>query len=400
MATTDVDIAVIGGGIGGLTLALALRQRGLEAEVFEQADALREVGAAVAIAANGSRILQRLGLGDQLAAAAVVPTALQYRHWRSGTVVADHPVGDAYARRFGAPFWGIHRASLQRTLSEAWDVERLHLGRCLAGVSDRADGVLLTFRDGRTVNARTVIGADGVHSQVRRHIDASVPVYSGTSGFRGMVPTDALPSLPSPSAVQFWMGPGGHVLHYAVGESVNFLAVLDGPERWPHQAGHVDAGQGELNAAFADWHPVVRELLGAVPQSPRWGLFTLPSPLHWSRGRSVLLGDAAHAMLPHHGQGANLTIEDAAVLARCIADAGPEGYESAFGRYERLRRPRARAVQRASWDTSEALHLPDGPTADIRDERLRTLDGWLGWIHGHDPESHPASVPPLADAHP
>lgn len=397
MATTDVDIAVIGGGIGGLTLALALRQRGLEAEVFEQADALREVGAAVAIAANGSRILQRLGLGDELAAASVVPTSLQYRHWRSGVVLADHPVGEAYARRFGAPFWGIHRASLQRTLSETLGVERLHLGRCLTGVSDRADGVVLTFRDGRTVRARTVVGADGVHSQVRRHIDDSVPVYSGTSGFRGMVPIEALPSLPSPSAVQFWMGPGGHVLHYQVGESVNYLAVLDGPERWPHPAGLTDAGPGELIGAFAGWHGAVREMLDAVPQSPRWGLFTLPSPLRWSRGRSVLLGDAAHAMLPHHGQGANQTIEDAAVLAHCIADAGPEGYESAFGRYERLRRSRTRAVQRASWDTSPVLHLPDGSAADVRDERLRGLDGWLGWIHGYDPDR--AIALPLADAH-
>lgn len=397
MSATDVDIAVVGGGIGGLTLALALRERGLTAEVFEQAEELREVGAAVALAANGSRILQRLGLGDELAAASVVPTELQFRHWRGGDVLARHPVGEGYARRFGAPFWGIHRASLQRALSAAWGAERLNLGRCLAEVSDGPAGVHLAFRDGRTVRARVVVGADGVRSSVRRQVSGGEPVYSGTSGFRGMVPTTAVPLLPDPSAVQFWVGPGAHLLHYQVGAMVNFLAVLDGPERWTHPVGLTEAGPGELAAAFAGWHPAVREMVEAGPQSDRWGLFTLPSLPHWSRGRSVLLGDAAHAMLPHHGQGANQTIEDAAVLARCIADAGPDGHESAFGRYERLRRARTRAVQRASWDTSAALHRPDGPSAAARDEHLRGLDAWLGWIHGHDAEA--ACGPALADVH-
>jgi salicylate hydroxylase len=398
MTATDVDIAVIGGGIGGLTLALALREHGITAEVFEQADELREVGAAVALAANGSRVLQRLGLGDELADASVVPTELQYRHWRSGAVTAAHSVGEEYTRRFGAPFWGIHRAALQRALSAAWGTERLHLGRCLAEVTGGPAGVDLEFRDGRTVRANMVVGADGVRSGVRRHVCGGAPVYSATSGFRGMVPTAALRALPDPSAVQFWVGPGAHLLHYRVGDAINFLAVLDGPERWTHPAGLTEAEPGTLAAAFADWHPAVLEMVTAVPQSPRWALFTLPSLQRWSRGRAVLLGDAAHAMLPHHGQGANQTIEDAAVLAHCIAAAGPDGYEAAFGRYERLRRARTRAVQRASWDTSTALHLPDGPAALARDEHLRGLDGWLGWIHGYDADS--ACRPAPRDAAP
>jgi salicylate hydroxylase len=384
--TVDVDIAVIGGGIGGLTLALALRDRGVSVEVFEQAEELREVGAAVALAANGSRVLQRLGLGDELAEASVTPTELQYRRWDSGELITAHAVGEFYTHRFGAPFWGIHRADLQRALGARWDAEKLHLGCYLTGLTETSGGVELRFRDGRTVRAGLVVGADGIHSVVRRHVCDEEPVYSRTSGFRGLVPLPAVPSLPDPGAIQFWMGSGAHLLHYSIGEAINFLAVLDSPEEWAHPTGMCEAELGTLEAAFAGWHPAVVEMVTAVPQSPRWGLFTLAPLRRWSRDRVVLLGDAAHAMLPHHGQGANQTIEDAAVLAHCLAESGAERYREAYLRYERLRRARTRAVQRSSWDTSVALHLPDGPRTEARDERLRGLDTWLGWIHGHDAE--------------
>jgi salicylate hydroxylase len=384
--TVDVDIAVIGGGIGGLTLALALRDRGVSVEVFEQADGLREVGAAVALAANGSRVLQRLGLGDELAETSVVPTELQYRRWDSGELITTHAVGTSYTSRFGAPFWGIHRADLQRALGARWGTEKLHLGFYLTDISDTGGRVELTFRNGATVRAGVAIGADGIHSVARRYVCDEVPVYSGTSGFRGLVPLAAVPSLPDPGAIQFWMGSGAHLLHYSIGDAINFLAVLDNPEKWENPNGLCDAAPGTLAAAFAGWHPAVGEMVTSVEQSPRWGLFTLAPLSRWSRDRVVLLGDAAHAMLPHHGQGANQTIEDAAVLARCLAEAGPDRYREAFVRYERQRRARTRAVQRSSWDTSVALHLPDGPGIAARDARLRGLDTWLGWIHGHDAE--------------
>lgn len=399
MATTDIDIAVIGGGIGGLALALALRARGVTVEVFEQADELREVGAAVALAANGSRVLQRLGLGDELTEVSTVPTALLYRNWRSGRRTAGHPVGEDYPRRFGAPFWGIHRADLQRALSAAWGTERLHLGRCLSNVTAGPAGVDLEFSDGQSVRAGLVVGADGVRSTVRRYVSGDEPVYSGTSGFRGLVPTAAVPSLPDPAAVQFWVGPRAHLLHYLVGDTVNFLAVLDGPERWAFPTGQTEAAPGTLATAFAGWHPAVLEMITAVPQSPRWGLFALVPQHRWSRGRAVLLGDAAHAMLPHHGQGANQTIEDTAVLAHCLAEVGPAGHDAALRRYERLRRARTRAVQRASWDTSAALHLPDGPAALARDETLRGLDGGSAGSTATRPRprvAHPSRRAPLS----
>jgi salicylate hydroxylase len=383
-------IAVIGAGIGGLTLGLALRARGIDAQIYERAGELREVGAAIALAANGTRILTRLGLGDELAAVSEVPTELIFRHWSDGRVLARHPVGAGYLERFGGSYWGIHRSDLQRVLCAAWGEPALHLSRGVEQLDTGPDGVRLRFADGTETTADVVVGADGVRSTVRSWVEpGSAPIYSGTSGFRGLAPMDALGSLPDPGAIQFWAGPGMHLLHYRIGPVVNFLAVVDGPARWNGLDATGPAAPGELASHFDGWHPAVLEMLHAVPQSPRWGLFTLPPLLRWSRDGVVLLGDAAHAMVPHHGQGANQTIEDAAVLAGCLADwvdgGAPGTHLDALDRYSRLRRARTRAVQRASWDTSAALHLPDGDQADARDARLRDLPAALAWIHGYDP---------------
>ena len=230
-----------------------------------------------------------------------------------------------------------------------------------------------------------VVGADGVHSLVRDWVTGGdEPVYSGTSGFRGLVPIERLPRLPDPGALQFWMGPGAHLLHYPIdgGRLINFLAVIDGPARWTEPAWMAQAGPGAHLEPFAGWHPAVTEMISAVPQSPRWGLFARRPLARWSRGPAVLLGDAAHAMLPHHGQGANQTVEDAAVLAAELG-AGSD-IPAALRRYATRRRARTRKVQLMSWAASAALHLPDGPAARRRDAYLAQVPARAAWIHGYD----------------
>jgi salicylate hydroxylase len=389
----DLRVAVVGAGIGGLTLGLALRERGIPARLYEQAPSPREVGAAVSLAANGSRLLDRLGLGAELAAVSHAPSAIVHRDARSGRTVARHPLGEGYRARFGGAFHGLHRVELQRILGNAWGADGLHLGRRVTGLTERAGEVRLEFADGPTETADLVIGADGVHSAVRRWMVGDDPaeraVYSGTSGFRGLVPVEALPSLPDPDAAQFWMGPGAHLLHYPIdrGAVVNFLFVVRSPREWTAPGWMVEAAPDEHLVGLDGWHPAVLEMIGAVPVSARWALFARP-PLHrWSRGPVVLLGDAAHAMLPHHGQGANQTIEDAVVLADCLAGragGGAAGVTGALADYQRLRRARTRAVQRASWVAGEQLHLPDGPAAARRDRSLAGLPERIDWIHGHD----------------
>jgi salicylate hydroxylase len=390
MTASGMQVAIVGAGIGGLALALALRERGVRAEVYEQAAELTEIGAAIALSANGTREFARLGLLDELAAASTVPTELVYRHWRTGQRIAAHPVraGNAYADRFGAPYFGIHRADLQRTLSAAFGTEDLHLGCRLADIAERGSSVVLEFADGRTAEADLVVGADGVRSTVRRWVTGTDDArYSGTSAFRGLVPVEALPSLPDPQAIQFWMGPDAHLLHYAIGsrgEVVNFFAVVDTPSVWPAEGTVTEVHEDVPVASFRGWHPAVTEMIRAAANPVRWGLFVVRPLLRWYRGRVVLVGDSAHGMLPHHGQGANTSIEDAFALAGLLATAGPGDLEGALARYQSLRRARTRTIQRSAWVTSALLHLPDGPAARARDEKVSRFPEEFGWIHDYD----------------
>lgn len=381
-------VAIIGAGIGGLSLAIALQERGIQADVFEKASQLTEIGAAIALSANSIREFSRLGLLHELAAKATVPTELIFRHWQDGRRIVAHPVrfDDWYVRRFGAPYFGIHRADLQKILSSSIDTARLQLGCRLVNIVAERDSVVLEFANGRVERADVVVGADGVNSAVRRWVTGSNDVvYSGTSAFRGIVPVESLPTLPDPHSIQFWMGPDAHMLHYAIGphgDAVNFFAVVESPPIWLHPGTTADVDPDLPVSSFRGWHPAIIEMIEAASSPISWGLFTVRPLLNWYRGRIVLLGDAAHGMLPHHGQGANTSVEDGFALAALLAEVTDP--TTAFSRYQVLRRSRTRAIQRSSWVTSSVLHLPDGPMAQARNNKLAGLPDDFGWIHGYD----------------
>jgi salicylate hydroxylase len=247
----------------------------------------------------------------------------------------------------------------------------------------------LTFANGHVAHAGVVIGADGVRSLVRKFVTgADASHYSGTSAFRGIVPIENLPSLPDPEAIQFWMGPDAHLLHYAIGgerKAVNFFAVVEGPQQWLRGDRWLDDIEpGVALYAFKGWHPAVTEMIGAVEQKVRWGLFIVKPLARWSCGRAVLLGDAAHGMLPHHGQGANTSIEDAITLAELLPHTAPGELTAMMARYQMLRCLRTRTLQRAAWAANRALHLPDGAGLAARDAMVARFTKRFGWIHAFD----------------
>jgi salicylate hydroxylase len=389
MTAGQVRIGIVGGGIGGLTLALALRQRGLTADVYEQASELREIGAAVALAANGTRELKRLGCLDAIAALSTQPSEFIWRGWRDRRRVASFPMakGGAYLARCGAPFFGIHRADLQRVLGAAHGPHRLHLGHRLIGLVEENNVITLHFANGRSAEVDILVGADGLRSIVRRFIAGEErAIYSGTSGFRGIVPVRNLPSLPDSHAIQFWMGPNAHLLHYAIGSSgqdINFLAVVEGPASWTHETWAAPVAHDDVTTVFEGWHPAAVEMVCSVQHTLRWGLFVVRPLRTWHRGRAVLLGDVAHGMLPHHGQGANTTIEDAITLAELLRDCSVEKFGDAMQRYQALRRARTRMIQRSSFAANAVLHLPE-KAIEGRDAVLARVPERFAWIHSFD----------------
>jgi salicylate hydroxylase len=398
----SVSVAVIGGGIGGLSAALSLLRAGVEVAVYEQSSALGEIGAGVQVSPNASRVLHAVGLADALAATGVKPLAWHQRRWDDGRTLLRSPLAEPLEATFGFPHYQVHRADLLAALAEAVPAERIHLGRRLDGVTDHGDHAEARFVDGSRVEADAVVGADGIHSRVRHALFGPEQArFTGCAAYRGLVPAGDLADLDLEVTAQVWMGPGRHFVHYFVRrtELVNFVAVVE-QDRWTRESWTDRGDVGEALAAFEGWHPQVRTILGAVEETYIWGLFDRAPLPRWTVGRVTLLGDACHPMLPFMAQGAAQAIEDGATLAACLADDGTD-VTSRLERYEALRRPRASRLQAMSTTNKTRFHLPDGPAQQERDAEMAAgSTDWsfaaVAWIYDHDATLADPSDPPPA----
>jgi salicylate hydroxylase len=387
----SLTIAVIGGGIGGLATAAFLRRAGLECTVYEQAAAIREVGAGLVIAPNAARLLRRLGvLGGFTRHAVRLRTGWEFRRWSDGTVLSAEDLAASCERLYGEHTYTAHRAGLLDTLRSAVPDGWLRLSsRCVA-VDAGAQRATVRFASGEAITADVVIGADGIHSAVRAAVtEPAPPAYSGLCAFRALVPADKAPAFARRDAQTLWIGPGHHLVHYpvAAGRLVNLVAFAPAGdctvESWT-----ATATVAELLAEFSGWDPRLVSLIEAAGTPGRWALLDRAPLPRWSRGRVTLLGDAAHPMFPFFAQGAAQAMEDAAVLAGCLA-AGPGDPAAALRRYESLRLPRTARMQRASRDRAHLNHLPDGVEQRARDASFARADPLAasGWIYGYDPEA-------------
>jgi salicylate hydroxylase len=384
--STGPRIAVVGGGIGGLAAAAFLHRAGFRATVYEQASALTKVGAGLVVAPNAARLLRRLGVLDRLLRRAVpLDWGWEFRRWADGTVLSAEKLTDACERLYGERTYVVHRADLLDALKAVVPENWLRLGaRCTA-----VDGTRLRFADGSQVEADVVIGADGVHSVVRDAVAKHTPPeYSGVCAFRTIVPAEAAPAFALRRAQTLWLGPGRHFVHYPIsaGRAVNVVAFAPAGD-YVDESWSATASVEQFHAEFADWDPRVTDLITAGEVPGRWALLDRPPLRHWSRGRVTLLGDAAHPMFPFFAQGAAQSVEDAAVLARCLA-ASPGDPEQALKRYEETRLARTTRLQEISRARRENNHLPDGPGQQARDAALAGADPLVrnGWIYGYDAE--------------
>lgn len=318
-------ILIAGGGIGGLTLALALAQRGFEPVVFEQAGRLEEVGAGLQLSPNGTRALASVGLLDALQAVAVEPEGKKIRLWNSGESWSLFDLGPVAVAEYGFPYLMVHRSDLQsvllKTLRERMP-EALRLGQKVVGFDQHDNGVRALLGDGTAVDGALLVGADGVHSSVRAGLfGAGNADFTGCMAWRGVIDASRLPErLMRPIGVN-WVGPGRHVITYPLrdGSLMNFVGVVESSD-WQSESWTARGTREECAADFAGWHPDVHTLIDNIEEHFRWALLSRRPLERWHEGRVVLLGDACHPMLPFMAQGAAMAIEDAIVLSRCLEE--------------------------------------------------------------------------------
>jgi salicylate hydroxylase len=383
------NIAIVGGGIGGLTAALALIRHGIAVEVYEQAPELKELGAGVQISSNGTRVLYALGLGPAIEKLGVIVAGKEIRLWSTGQIWKLFDLGAVSVERYGYPYMMFHRGDLHGVLLDAIRRERpnaIRLGRKCAGVTQTSEAVEVQFESDEPAVAALVVGADGVQSRVRlAAFGADRPEFTGIVAWRVLVPRARVPSSIKMDVGTNWVGPGGHVVHYPVrgGALLNLVGLLERDD-WRVESWTVQGSRDEFSNDFRNWHPDIHAMIHSGETPYKWALFARPPMPAWTRGRVTLLGDACHSMLPMLAQGAVMALEDGYVLARAIAKYGvvPE----ALHRYEAARRDRANRAVEGSADNARRFHNPDlahaaGAEAYVsrewQEERVKQRYEWL-----------------------
>ncbi len=373
-------VIVAGAGIGGLAAALALAQRGFEVTLIEAAHRLEEVGAGLQLSPNAARVLVALGIEARLKPHVVVPEHLAVRNARSGRMLAQAVLGASVARRYGAPYWVIHRGDLQTALCEAVAATpgiALQLGTRVEGFAAKDGGVAVSTSPGsQPREAHALIAADGLWSTLRQRLGhRAAPRSAGHTAWRTLIPVDAAPKSFALPAVNLWLGHDAHLVHYPVkaGRMINVVAIVC--DDWREPGWTTPGATRELLDRFpaAHWHASARDLLAAATHWQKWALFDCEPLGAWGNGPATLLGDAAHPMLPYLAQGAAMAIEDAAVLAACLGRS-PDDAPSALRAYEAMRLPRTARVQRSARRNGSVYHM-SGAAAAVRSLALMAMGG-------------------------
>jgi salicylate hydroxylase len=383
--TDKLHIAIVGAGIGGLTAALALRARGLDVTVFEQAATPRELGAGVSIHPNAVRLLKRIGLRDWLENISTRSLGLSLRTSRGEPV--PRPRASAESTTYQ-----VHRVELLEMLNAQADAMVRYGHRC-AGVREAEDGVRLTFANGVTARADVVIGADGIHSVVQREIGLTThPTSEGIMAYRGLIPSEKISWAKDLRGLNMWMGSGRSFICFPISQGcvINIVAFvpsnLESEESW--------SAPGDLKALAAEyrgWDAPVVEAIAALDETFRWGIYDRAPLPYWSTARITLLGDAAHPMVPHFGQGAGQAIEDGFALAILLEDAKPADVPARLKAYEHLRLGHTSRVQAASRDAGR-FYRSENEDASERNRRMGKWMSATGWIFQYDVEQAAAEL--------
>lgn len=362
-----MKVIIIGGGIAGLCTAIALQKAGWKPKVFERAPELREVGAGISLWANALRALDHLGVGDAVREVAQSTTSAEIRSAKGTCLLRiDYAL---YEKRNHLPktLWMLHRADLIHTLGRFLPKNCLHLGKEFISLEQDSTQVTARFADGTTEKADAILGADGIHSKVSEALFGKEPTrYSGSTCWRGIA--NRSPGVhPHDLLVETWGKGKRFGITPLPGNRIYWFAVAQEPPNGVDQN-----AKSEVKKRYVNWAAPVPEILENTPDNSiiRNDIIDRPPHRHWSRGRALLLGDAAHPTTPNLGQGGCMAIEDAPELARCLVEA--DSLSRAFSSFESLRYPRTANVTNTSWRMG---HLAQGSSL-----LFRLVRDWVTWL--------------------
>lgn len=394
--TSDMPIIIAGGGIGGLSAALALAHRNIPVLLLERSKMVTDVGAGVQISPNATASLKAWNVWAKLEKQAVIPPKICIRSGVSGNTLSELSTKDI-SDAFGAPYMVVHRADLQQALYDqaaTMDLIEMHDQMDVREISD--DGKIVEVRcataygDQTFFQGKALIAADGVWSKIRtEHIGNSPAAYSGKTAWRATLPMQMVPEQMDAANVGLWLSPKAHLVHYPIvgGHMMNIVAIVDEP--WKEEGWNAPGDAVWLNQRFARWPREVRDLLAEREDWLKWALCGHDPSQPWTKGRVALLGDSAHAMLPFMAQGAVMAIEDAAILARALSE-----YESSIEdqllAYEFARKDRASKVVARAKRNGEIYHM-SGLMASARNLTMRMMPNsqllkQFEWIYSWTPE--------------
>ena len=387
-----MKVIIAGGGIGGLSAAIALCKVGFEVEVVERASALQEVGAGLQLSPNATKGLASLGVLEAVAAISSMPETLEMRIGRTGQKVFSIPIAREARNRYGAPYLHAHRADLIDILSRAavQAGAQIRLGaRVSAYVRDDA-GLRVGLDTGAILPCDLLVGADGVRSAVRRQmLGEEAPRFTGAVAWRMTAPADVAPDLPQSAIV--WAGPGKHAVTYRIrrGTLINFVGVVETRD-WRSESWDQAGDPVELAKIFGDWASPIPDIIASASHCFVWALFDRDPLPSWSEDRVTLLGDACHPMPPFQAQGAAMAIEDAVVLAKCLNAEGVS--QASLQRYEKLRKPRTSKVLASARANMGVFHRSNIVTQAATYGPMKLADRLFpsfvrsrqDWIYGYD----------------